>query len=86
VDSIIITEPDFFKKMDADKLADLARQVAAELGKTLTVDVERDYKKALQMLTDRTNPDDLAVVSGTLYLISDVRSWILYRTDSDKGW
>ncbi|MDF2668393.1 MAG: bifunctional folylpolyglutamate synthase/dihydrofolate synthase [Paenibacillus sp.] len=86
VDSLIITEPDFFKKMDANALADLAYNVATELGITVTIEVEKDYKTALRMLTDRTKPDDLAVVSGTLYLISDVRSWILYGTDSDKGW
>lgn len=86
VDTLIVTEPNFFKKMDADALADLARQVADELGKPVAIEVEKDYKHALRKLTDRTNPDDLAVVSGTLYLISDVRSWILYRTDSDKGW
>jgi dihydrofolate synthase / folylpolyglutamate synthase len=86
VDTLIVTEPNFFKKMDAYALADLARQVAEELGKPVAIEVEKDYKQALRMLIDRTNPDDLAVVSGTLYLISDVRSWILYRTDSDKGW
>lgn len=86
VDTLIVTEPNFFKKMDADALADLAHQVAAELGRPISIEVEKDYKRALGMLADRTNPNDLAVVSGTLYLISDVRSWILYRTDSDKGW
>lgn len=86
VDTLIVTEPNFFKKMDADTLADLARHVAEEIGRPVSIEVEKDYREALRKLTDRTNPDDLAVVSGTLYLISDVRSWILYRADSDKGW
>lgn len=46
--------------------------------------VEREWKRALEILTSRTEQDDLAVVSGTLYLISDVRSWITYQTDSEK--
>ncbi|WP_127588735.1 bifunctional folylpolyglutamate synthase/dihydrofolate synthase [Paenibacillus koleovorans] len=86
VDTLIVTEPVFFKKMDADALADLAREVAGELALIIPIDVEKDYREALRMLTERTEPGDLAVVSGTLYLISDVRAWILYRKDSDKGW
>ncbi|PYI52217.1 bifunctional folylpolyglutamate synthase/dihydrofolate synthase [Paenibacillus flagellatus] len=85
-DTLIVTEPDFFKKAEAETLAELARTTLAELNKTMDVTVEPDWKKALQMLMDRTGSDDLALVTGTLYLISDVRSWMLYRKDSDKGW
>lgn len=85
-DSLIVTEPDFFKKADADSLAEMARNTLGELNKTIDVTVEPDWKTALGLLTERTGTDDLAVVTGTLYLISDVRSWMLYRKDSDKGW
>lgn len=85
-DSLIVTEPDFFKKAEADTLAALARSTLKELNKSLEITVEPDWKKALGLLTERPGPDDLAVVTGTLYLISDVRSWMLYRKDSDKGW
>lgn len=85
-DSLIVTEPDFFKKADADSLAELARNTLEGLNKTIDVTVEPDWKTALGLLTERTGTEDLAVVTGTLYLISDVRSWMLYRKDSDKGW
>ncbi|TMV52930.1 bifunctional folylpolyglutamate synthase/dihydrofolate synthase [Paenibacillus mesophilus] len=85
-DSLIVTEPDFFKKAEAGSLAELARSTLGELDKTIDVTVEPDWKAALAQLTERTGEDDLAVVTGTLYLISDVRSWMLYRKDSDKGW
>jgi dihydrofolate synthase/folylpolyglutamate synthase len=85
-DSLIVTEPDFFKKADADSLAEMARNTLGELNKTIDVTVEPNWKTALGLLTERTGTDDLAVVTGTLYLISDVRSWMLYRKDSDKGW
>ncbi|NOV04065.1 bifunctional folylpolyglutamate synthase/dihydrofolate synthase [Paenibacillus planticolens] len=86
VDTLIITEPDFHKKGDASMLAELARELLHDMNREVDIVVERDWKRALELLTSRTEQDDLAVVSGTLYLISDVRSWITYQTDSEKGW
>ncbi|GIP39191.1 bifunctional folylpolyglutamate synthase/dihydrofolate synthase [Paenibacillus sp. J31TS4] len=86
VDTLVITEPDFRKKMDAEKLAELARSMAEEANRQIEIVVEPDWKQALARLKAQTGPDDLAVVSGTLYLISDVRSWVINRTDSEKGW
>ncbi|MCY9663775.1 bifunctional folylpolyglutamate synthase/dihydrofolate synthase [Paenibacillus alginolyticus] len=86
VDTLIITEPDFHKKGDASMLAEIARELLSEMNRTVDIIIERDWKQALETLTSRTEQDDLAVVSGTLYLISDVRSWITYQTDSEKGW
>lgn len=85
-DTLIVTEPDFFKKAEAGELAALARSLLAELGKPTDVVVEPDWSKALDMLTGRTGPDDLAVVTGSLYLVSDVRSRMLHGKQSDKGW
>jgi dihydrofolate synthase/folylpolyglutamate synthase len=86
VDTLIITEPDFHKKGDAEMLAELARELLHDMNLQVDIVVEREWKRALEILTSRTEQDDLAVVSGTLYLISDVRSWITYQTDSEKGW
>ncbi|MGG1515767.1 folylpolyglutamate synthase/dihydrofolate synthase family protein [Paenibacillus oryzisoli] len=86
VDTLIFTEANFHKKGDAAMLADLARELLREIDRDVDIVIERDWKQALHVLTSRTEQDDLAVVSGTLYLISDVRSWITYQTDSDKGW
>lgn len=86
VDTLIITEPDFLKKGDASMLAEIASRLLREMDRKVEIIVERDWKRALEILASRTEQDDLAVVSGTLYLISDVRSWITYQTDSEKGW
>jgi dihydrofolate synthase/folylpolyglutamate synthase len=86
VDTLILTEPNFYKKGDAAKLAELAHGIIEELGLLVEVLIEPNWKLALESLIRRTEQDDLAVVSGTLYLISDVRSWITYQTDSEKGW
>ncbi|CAN7568757.1 bifunctional folylpolyglutamate synthase/dihydrofolate synthase [Paenibacillus sp. LjRoot56] len=86
VDTLIITEANFHKKGDAYLLAEIANGLLREMNLEIDVVVERDWKQALTLLTNRTEQDDLAVVSGTLYLISDVRSWITYQTDSEKGW
>jgi dihydrofolate synthase/folylpolyglutamate synthase len=85
-DRLILTEPNFHKKADASKLAEVAHEVMRELGLQVEVLIESDWKQALETLKSGTEQDDLAVVSGTLYLISDVRSWIYYQTDSEKGW
>lgn len=86
VDTLIFTEPDFHKKLDAEKLAELADGLVREMGVSPKVIVEPDWKTALAKLTEITGQEDLAVVSGTLYLISDVRTWLLYHSDSEKGW
>jgi dihydrofolate synthase/folylpolyglutamate synthase len=85
VDTLIITEPDFRNKMPANELYHLAQQVITENDLQTKVYLKPDWKEALQCLSEMTSKDELAVVSGTLYLISDVRSWVLYETDSYKG-
>jgi dihydrofolate synthase/folylpolyglutamate synthase len=87
VDTLIVTEPVFRKKMDAHLLAELVEQLRTSRAKPdLKVIVEPDWQEALSKLNEITSNDDLAVVSGTLYLISDVRSWILNHKTSEKGW
>jgi dihydrofolate synthase/folylpolyglutamate synthase len=90
VNTLIVTEPDWHKKEDAAKLAELAKTLLNELesakGRDVEVIVEPNWKAALELLRSRTDREDLGVVSGTLYLIGDVRSWILHKSDSEKGW
>ncbi|GBF73924.1 bifunctional folylpolyglutamate synthase/dihydrofolate synthase [Paenibacillus sp. 598K] len=82
VDSLIVTEPEFRKKMSADALAALV----AEEGCACEIIIEPDWRQALDQLQARTGPEDLAVVTGTLYLIADVRSRLLDHSDYEKGW
>ncbi|WP_054942714.1 bifunctional folylpolyglutamate synthase/dihydrofolate synthase [Paenibacillus ihuae] len=87
VDTLILTEPDFRKKMDAEELQAIAERLRDKYAKeNLEIIVERNWGKALQLLQSITSEKDLAVVSGTLYLISDVRSTLLRQPDSEKGW
>jgi dihydrofolate synthase/folylpolyglutamate synthase len=86
VDTLIITEPDFRNKMEAEKLQMIAQELLIESNQQVTILLESSWKLALDRLRGLTQEDDLAVVSGTLYLISDVRSWILHHSDSEKGW
>ncbi|CAM3083696.1 folylpolyglutamate synthase/dihydrofolate synthase family protein [Paenibacillus sediminis] len=87
VDTLILTEPDFRKKMDAGHLLDIVEQLRQKYAKpNLEIIVEPDWRAALEVLKSRTEAEDLGVVSGTLYLIADVRSTLLYQTDSEKGW
>jgi dihydrofolate synthase/folylpolyglutamate synthase len=88
VDTLVITEPDFRKKLASSELAGKVDEllVSGITERQIEIVIEPDWKTALRRLKQMTEPGDLAVVSGTLYLISDVRSWILYQTDSEKGW
>ncbi len=90
VDTLVITEPDFHKKMNADELAAVAARVAAELDLSPTVIVEPDWRRALELLLGASSSagdaNVLNAVTGTLYLIADVRSWLLQGTKSEKGW
>ncbi|WP_458121451.1 bifunctional folylpolyglutamate synthase/dihydrofolate synthase [Paenibacillus sp. Z6-24] len=86
-DTLILTEPDFRRKMDADRLYELVRQLQHDMNKTeVEIIVESDWKQALELLKSRTEREDLGVVTGTLYLISDVRATLLHQSDSEKGW
>ncbi|MFD0713961.1 bifunctional folylpolyglutamate synthase/dihydrofolate synthase [Paenibacillus sp. GCM10027626] len=82
-DTLIITEPDFRKAMSAASLAELVQSMNEN---TCELVIERDWKEALQRLQDLTGEEDLAVVTGTLYLIADVRSKLLNNMESEKGW
>ncbi|MEC0211192.1 bifunctional folylpolyglutamate synthase/dihydrofolate synthase [Paenibacillus ehimensis] len=87
VDTLILTEPNWLKKAAAEDLAGLAKSLLAECGRhDVEVIVEPDWNTGLERLKRLTAQDDLAVVSGTLYLIGDVRSWIKHQSDSEKGW
>jgi dihydrofolate synthase/folylpolyglutamate synthase len=86
VDTLVVTEPDFRNQIDAHKLAELARTLSREMKLHVNIVVEPDWKKALLRLKNFISVEDLGVISGTLYLISDVRTWILYQSDSEKGW
>jgi dihydrofolate synthase/folylpolyglutamate synthase len=91
VDTLVITEPDFHKKMDAQGLAAVAAGLRTELGRPRNIVVEPNWRRALELLQEASastfeRENTLNVITGTLYLIADVRSWLLHGTKSEKGW
>ncbi|MCQ6560853.1 bifunctional folylpolyglutamate synthase/dihydrofolate synthase [Paenibacillus mendelii] len=86
VDTLVVTEPDFRKAMPAGELAELVHSMREQSGRSFELIVEPNWKQALQQLQTLSGEADLAVVTGTLYLIADVRSKLLYNTESEKGW
>jgi len=88
-DLLVITEPDYHKKMPAAELAEKARRLQAEFGRPRSIVVEPDWRKALDALQSAEGARDagtLNLVTGTLYLVADVRSWLLHGNQSEKGW
>ncbi|CAI6082334.1 bifunctional folylpolyglutamate synthase/dihydrofolate synthase [Cohnella sp. JJ-181] len=90
VSTLVVTEPDHHRKMDAESLAAVARQASREAGGAAAIVVEPDWRKALDLIQSLAaaspEEDTLTLVTGTLYLIADVRSWLIDRKTSDKGW
>jgi len=86
VDTLIVTEPDFFKKMPAAELAAAAEAWRDDAGASLSVTAEPDWKAALDRAVREAGPEDLIVVSGSLYFLSDARSQVLKLPNSEKGW
>ncbi|MCU6711085.1 bifunctional folylpolyglutamate synthase/dihydrofolate synthase [Paenibacillus sp. J5C_2022] len=88
VNMLIVTEPDYRMKQDADELARLAEEMRESWSPapSFQLVVAKDWKEALNKLQEATGETDLGVVTGTLYLIADVRSYMLYNSDSEKGW
>ncbi|NBD25902.1 bifunctional folylpolyglutamate synthase/dihydrofolate synthase [Paenibacillus glycinis] len=86
VNTLVVTEADFRKALSAADLAALVHELREEAGYSFELIVEPDWKQALARLKMSTGEADLAVVTGTLYLIADVRSKLLYNQDSEKGW
>ena len=86
VDTLIVTEPDFFKAMPAGELASAAEAWREANGASLSIAAEPDWREALERARRSAGPDDLIVVSGSLYFLSDARARVLNLADSEKGW
>lgn len=84
VDTLILTEPQYRMKKDASQLAEIVQELRGQHAFELII--EPDWQAALSKICKLTGETDLGVVTGTLYLIADVRSRILYNSDSEKGW
>lgn len=86
-DTLIVTQPDFNNGQDAEALAEIILEMKQEYGlDRLEVTVEPDWQRALSRLKEITGPQDLAVVTGSLYLVADVRSMLLNQSQTEKGW
>jgi dihydrofolate synthase/folylpolyglutamate synthase len=86
VHTLILTEPDFPKKADAYQLAKVAQTIIDEAQLQVQVIVQPNWQLALQQVRTFQDPDDLLVVTGSLYLVSDVRASLLNQSASEKGW
>jgi dihydrofolate synthase/folylpolyglutamate synthase len=65
-DTLVITEPDWHKKLNADSLAEIAVEQLQRIGRATKVVTIPDWREALDYLRTVTAEDDLAVVTGTL--------------------
>ncbi|HHY76346.1 MAG TPA: bifunctional folylpolyglutamate synthase/dihydrofolate synthase [Firmicutes bacterium] len=69
-DEIIATKPDTPRALDPEILASEARRYVR------SVDVEPDFRKAIDEGLKRTGEDDMLLISGSLYLVGSARTYI----------
>jgi dihydrofolate synthase/folylpolyglutamate synthase len=86
VNTCIFTQPDFFKSLPATQLASIADECCHELGIKPRTILQPDWKLAIAQAQQLAEPEDLIIITGSLYLIADARLWILNQTPSEKGW
>ncbi|MFV9511071.1 bifunctional folylpolyglutamate synthase/dihydrofolate synthase [Tepidibacillus sp. LV47] len=72
-DELIITEPKFPRAKEALEVA----KIVHSIGGASHVLVQENWKDAVDMAIQEANKDDLVIITGSLYLISDVRKYIL---------
>jgi len=68
----ILTEPDSPRKASAGRLQEVAAPLA---GPGTAIVAEPDWREALARVMREAADDDLILVTGSLYLIGDVRKW-----------
>lgn len=88
VDTLILTEPDYRMRLEAQDLADIVQELRSSMPElsSMEIVIEKDWQQALNKLQQITGEKDLGVVTGTLYLIADVRSRLLTNSVAEKGW
>jgi dihydrofolate synthase/folylpolyglutamate synthase len=86
VNTCIITQPDFFKSLPAAELSAIAETCCREFNLKPRIILQPDWKLAIAQAQQIAQSEDLIFITGSLYLISDARLWILNRMPSEKGW
>ena len=87
MDTLILTEPNFRGKMDAYELKHKVDQLGLNVAKlSLEIIVRPSWMEALHVLKSKTQCGDIGMVTGTLYLVGDVRAVFFNQTRSEKGW
>jgi dihydrofolate synthase/folylpolyglutamate synthase len=69
--TVILTEPESPRKARAGQL----REMVTALSPAADIRVEPDWREALALAQRLAANDDLIVVTGSLYLVGDVRKW-----------
>ncbi len=71
-DTIVITEPSFRKKLDSQAIRSYIEESPNKKSE-LSIFRESSWLEAIDIASNLYQPNDLIVVTGSLYLISDVR-------------
>lgn len=72
-DELIITEPDNPRAAKSSEISDIIQSI----DKSKKVTIINDWSIAVEEAINRANPNDLVIFTGSLYLISDIRRYIL---------
>jgi len=72
-DILLVTEPDYPRAAKTETVVEVLRSID-EKRKVMVI---KDWQEAVNVAVSMANSDDLVVITGSLYLISDVRRHLL---------
>lgn len=70
--TVVLTEPDSPRRAPAERLCEIVAPLA---GQAADVRVEPDWREAVAQAERSADEDDVILVTGSLYLVGDVRKW-----------
>ena len=78
-DSVIVTQPDTPRSLDAASLAEEVRRYVSD------VEIEPDIRKAIDAALAKAGPEDAVLCCGSLYLVGPARTYLRSKLGISEG-
>jgi dihydrofolate synthase/folylpolyglutamate synthase len=75
-DHVVVTKPQYSRAMEVPALASAIRKLHG------SVDTAETVREAIAMVRDNVSPDDLVLITGSLYMVGDARAVFYPEADS----
>jgi dihydrofolate synthase/folylpolyglutamate synthase len=75
-DHVVVTKPEYSRAMEVRALASAIRKLHG------SVDTAETVGEAIAMARDSVSPDDLVLITGSLYMVGDARA--VFHPEADR--